>query len=64
VNPDDVVEARIGAKAERAGAACVEVARPALDDAHDGWVRRLADAAHRLIASEASQRLDLLADRC
>ena len=41
----------------------VEVARPAVDDAHDGRVGLTPDQLHRLLAGDAPQRLDLLADR-
>ena len=63
MNPDDVVEARIGAKAERRRALRVEVARPALDDAHDRRIRLLADALDRRITRDAAQRLTTALER-
>jgi hypothetical protein len=62
VNPDDVVEARVRAETERRRALRIEVARPALDDAHDRGIRLLADFAHGRFAGDAAQRLNLLAD--
>ena len=47
----------------RSRAPRIEVARPALDDAHDGGVGRAPDEAHGLLAGHLAQRLDLLAHR-
>jgi len=62
VNADDLLEARVGAEAERQGAARIEIARPAFDDAQDDLVRLTPDELHGLLARDAPQRLDLLAD--
>src|SRR5215216_2786091 len=60
---DDVVERGLDTKAERAGAAGVETARPAIDDTHDELVRLAADARRDRVAGDPPQRRDLLAHR-
>src|SRR5437870_2377415 len=60
---DDVVERGLDAEAERQRLARVEAARPAVDDAHDQFVGRAADTLGNLIAGDAAERRDLLADR-
>ena len=60
---DDLVEVLLGPEAQRLCAFRVEIARPAVDDPDDCLVGLLADQRHGLVAGDAAQRLDLLADR-
>src|SRR5262249_13692083 len=59
---DDVLERGLDAEAERQRPARVEAARPAVDDAHDELVGLTPDARRHLVAGDAAQRRDLLAD--
>jgi hypothetical protein len=52
VGMDDVLEARIGAEAERRGAPRVEVARPAFDDALNCGIGLAADELRRPVAGD------------
>src|ERR1700756_3555071 len=64
VNPDDVVEGLFrGGEAERRGPLGVEIARPAIDNAHDERIRLTLDPPRDLVAGHPLQRGDLLADR-
>src|SRR5438128_10158389 len=60
---NDVVEARLGPKAERDRALALEPLRPAANDARDGRIALAADAGGDLVAGDPSERRDLLADR-
>ena len=63
MRPQDVVETRIGDKADGLGPRGVEVSRPSGDNASDGLVGLLADQPDGLFAGDAAQRLYLLRDR-
>src|SRR5690606_7191051 len=63
VNLDDLVHRALGLEAQRQRPPGVEIARPAGDDADDGFVRHVLDQASYLVARDAAQCLDLLAHR-
>src|SRR5690349_12006102 len=64
VNPDDVLKVLLGGgEAEFAGAGGVEIARPAVDDTDDKGIGLALDARGDLLARNALQGRDLLADR-
>jgi len=63
VDPDDLLEALIGAKPQRERPLRIEILRPAADDAHDRGIRLAPDEARDLLASDLAQRFDLLGHR-
>src|SRR6185437_7880480 len=63
MDADDLVEAVLDLEAERHGPPGVETARPAGDDALDQRIGLAADARGDLVAGDALQGRDLLADR-
>src|SRR5262249_1169358 len=63
VNADDVVKGVLGCgEAELARTLGLEIARPAVDNAHDESIRLALDARGDFLASNALERGDLLAD--
>src|SRR6185369_12005238 len=64
MDTNDIIESLLGGgKAEFSGAARVEIARPAVDDADDERVRLAPDPRRDLVARHPLQRRDLLAHR-
>ena len=64
MDTNDIIESLLGGgKAEFSGPAGVEIARPAVDDAHDERVRLAPDPRRHLVSRHPLQRRDLLADR-
>src|SRR6516164_989839 len=65
VDPDNIVKAVLrGGKSELARSFGLEIARPAVDDAHDEGIRHALDAGRHLFSGDALQSRNLLADRC
>src|SRR5579883_2091852 len=60
---DNLVERRLGPKAQRGGAARVKILRPAGHDLGDRGVGLAADASYGIGAGNARERRDLLANR-
>src|SRR2546422_853241 len=60
---DDLLEARVGLKAQLVRALRVEIFRPALDDAHDRRVGLAPNEASGRVAGNPPQRGDLLGYR-
>lgn len=63
VGLDDFIEGCFRRKAERTGAICFETGCPSGDDAHDRFIRLMADELDRLFTGNPAQGFDLFADR-
>src|SRR6266702_2894224 len=63
VDPDDVIKGLLGrGEAELEGSLRDEIARPTADDADNGWIRHPLDPRHHILAGDAVECCDLLAD--
>src|SRR5207247_10151911 len=63
MHTDDVVKGSLGLKSEIASTFGIEAFRPSGNNSPNKFVWRTPDARNYLVASDAAQCLDLLADR-